>query len=62
MEEPVVNSKNELFNLSLRDIFYKYVRFLPLFILSVAFALLIAYLYLRYAVPIYSVTGSMLIR
>lgn len=62
MEEPVVNSKNELFNLSLRDIFYKYVRFLPLFILSVAFALLIAYLYLRYSVPIYSVTGSMLIR
>jgi len=62
MEEPVVNSKNELFNLSLRDIFYKYVRFLPLFILSVAFALLIAYLYLRYAVPIYSVTGSMLIK
>ena len=62
MEEPVVNSKNELFNLSLRDIFYKYVRFLPLFILSVAFALLIAYLYLRYTVPIYSVTGSMLIR
>ncbi len=62
MEEPVENSKKELFNLSLRDIFYKYVRFLPIFILSVAFALLIAYLYLRYTVPIYSVTGSMLIR
>jgi capsular exopolysaccharide synthesis family protein len=54
--------KAELWNLSLRDIFYKYVRFLPLFILSVAFALLIAYLYLRYAVPIYSVSGAMLIR
>lgn len=54
--------KAELWNLSLRDIFYKYVRFLPLFILSVAFALLIAYLYLRYTVPIYSVTGSLLIR
>ena len=63
MEEPVVNSsKNELWNLSLRDIFYKYVRFLPLFVLSVAFALLIAYLYLRYAIPIYNVSGSMLIR
>ncbi len=62
MEESVVNSKNEFGNLSLRDIFYKYVRFLPLFILSVAFALLIAYLYLRYTVPVYSVTGSMLIR
>lgn len=67
MEEPVVNSpnttgKNELWTLSLRDIFYKYIRFLPLFILSVAFALLIAYLYLRYAIPVYNVTGSMLIR
>lgn len=56
------HSKSELWNLSLRDIFYKYVRFLPLFVLSVAFSLLIAYLYLRYAVPIYSVSGSMTIR
>jgi len=55
-------SRSELWTLSLRDIFYKYVRFLPLFILSVAFALLIAYLYLRYTIPIYSVSGSMLIR
>ena len=63
MEEPVVNSnKNELFNLSLRDVFYKYIRFLPLFILSVSFALLIAYIYLRYTIPIYSVSGSMIIR
>ncbi len=61
MEEQV-NSKSELNNLSLRDIFYKYIRFLPLFVLSVAFALLIAYLYLRYTVPIYSVSSSMLIR
>ena len=63
MEEQVVNSnKNELFNLSLRDVFYKYIRFLPLFILSVAFALLIAYIYLRYTIPIYSVSSSMIIR
>ncbi len=56
------NAKSELWSLSLRDVFYKYVRFLPLFILSVAFALLIAYLYLRYSIPVYSVSGSMLIR
>lgn len=56
------SNKSELWNLSLRDIFYKYVRFLPLFILSVAFSLLIAYLYLRYAIPVYSVGGSMIIR
>jgi tyrosine-protein kinase Etk/Wzc len=54
--------KSELWNLSLRDIFYKYVRFLPLFILSIAFTLFISYLYLRYAIPVYNVSGSMIIR
>ncbi len=66
MEDPnskiISENKKELWNLSLRDVFYKYARFLPLFVLSVAFALLIAFLYLRYTVPIYSVGGSMLIR
>lgn len=66
MEESFNNNtnsaKSELWTLSLRDIFYKYVRFLPLFILSIAFALLIAYLYLRYSIPVYSVSGSMIIR
>ncbi len=66
MPEPVSKttneSKSELWNLSLRDVFYKYVRFLPLFVLSVAFALLIAFLFLRYSVPVYAVGGSMLIR
>jgi capsular exopolysaccharide synthesis family protein len=56
------NNKNELWNLSFRDLFYKYVRFLPLFVISVAVALLIAYAYLRYTVPIYSVGGTMLIK
>ena len=56
------NNKSELFSLSLRDLFYKYVRFLPIFILSVALALFIAYAYLRYATPIYAVSGSMSIK
>ncbi len=55
-------NKSELANLSIRDLFYKYIRFLPLFILSVAFALLGAFLYLRYKVPIYQVAGSMIIK
>jgi capsular exopolysaccharide synthesis family protein len=66
MQEPVSKNtnegKSELWNLSLRDVFFKYVRFLPLFVLSVAFALLISFLYLRYAVPVYSVGGSIIIR
>jgi tyrosine-protein kinase Etk/Wzc len=62
LQEQVNTNKRELWNMSIRDLFYKYVRFLPLFILSVAFALLIAYLYLRYTVPQFNVVGSMLIR
>jgi hypothetical protein len=38
---------------SIKDLFFRYVRFLPLFIISVALALLVAYLYLRYTTPIY---------
>jgi len=55
-------NRSELLSLSFRDLFYKYVRFLPLFLLSVAFALFIAYIYLRYATPIYNAGGTMLIK
>ena len=54
--------RSELWSLSLRDLFYKYVRFLPFFILSVALALFGAYAYLRYATSIYSTTGTILIK
>jgi tyrosine-protein kinase Etk/Wzc len=65
MEDQAINNSNaksELWSLSFRDLFYKYVRFLPLFVLSVAFALLGAYMYLRYKVPTYSSTGSLIIK
>jgi len=62
MEESVNSGKSELGNISFRDLFYKYVRFLPLFVLSVAFALLGAYMYLRYTIPIYNVGGSLVIK
>lgn len=62
IQEQQISNKSELWSLSLRDLFYKYVRFLPLFILSVAFALLIAYVYLRYSTPTYSVGGTLLIK
>src|SRR6185503_4199000 len=54
--------KSELWNLSLRDLFYKYVRFLPLFVLSVAITLFAAFIYLRYTVPIYRVGSSLIIK
>jgi len=62
MEEQVNTSRSELWSLSFRDLFYKYVRFLPFFLLSTAFALFIAFVYLRYATPIYSVGGTLLIK
>ena len=56
------SNKSELFSLSLRDLFYKYVRFLPIFILSVTFALFVAYVYLRYATRYYNVGGTLHIK
>jgi capsular exopolysaccharide synthesis family protein len=55
-------NKSELFSLSLRDLFYKYVRFLPMFVLAVAFALFVAYVYLRYATKYYNIAGTMHIK
>jgi tyrosine-protein kinase Etk/Wzc len=52
------NVKADLGNLTIRDIFFKYVRFIPIFLISIAIALLGAYLYLRYSTPIYRATGA----
>src|SRR5258708_40197391 len=62
MQENVSQNRSELWNLSFRDLFYKYVRFLPLFVLSVALTLFGDYIYLRYSIPIYKVAGSMVIK
>ena len=65
MEESLSNkneARSELWNLTIRDVFYKYVRFLPIFILSVALALFGAYAYLRYTTPIYSTGSTMIIK
>ncbi|MEN9525993.1 MAG: hypothetical protein RLZZ256_1377, partial [Bacteroidota bacterium] len=45
-----------------RDQVYKYVRYMPLFVVSIAISLMAAYVYLRYTVPVYSSTGSLLIK
>ncbi len=65
METPLSTkneARSELWNLTIRDVFYKYVRFLPVFVLSVALALFGAYAYLRYATEIYSTGSTMLIK
>lgn len=60
--EEQFNPNSELGNLGVKDLFFKYIRFLPLFILSLAFALFGAYLYLRYATPIYKSSGAVMIK
>lgn len=64
MEEQIQiqSAKSELSNLGIKDLFYKYIRFLPLFIISVALSLLVAYVYLRYATLVYESSGSMIIQ
>lgn len=57
MEGNQSNTK-DLGNLTIKDMFFKYVRFLPVFLVSVAVCLLAAYLYLRYTTPIYRVGGT----
>jgi len=53
------SGNKDLGTLSIKDLFFKYVRFLPVFLVSVAVCLLGAYLYLRYTTPIYRVTGTL---
>lgn len=64
MEEQIQiqTAKSELARLTFKDLVYKYIRFLPLFIISVALALLVAYVYLRYATLVYQSTGTMIIQ
>jgi tyrosine-protein kinase Etk/Wzc len=62
IEEQYIENKNELGSLGVKDLFFKYVRFLPVFILSLALALFGSYIYLRYATPIYRATGTLRIK
>jgi capsular exopolysaccharide synthesis family protein len=62
IEEQKFNNKNELAALGIKDIFFKYIRFLPYFIISLALALLGAWTYLRYATPTYTSSGSLQIK
>ena len=62
MEDQFNFNRSELGNLSIRDLFFKYIRFLPFFVLGIALMLFAAYGYLRYATRIYSSTGTLLIK
>ncbi len=61
MEEKELEINNELSGLTIKELFYKYLRFLPWVVICLALSLLGAWLYLRYATQIYGATGTMLI-
>src|SRR5688500_7111764 len=60
LTQPVKRADTNTVNV--KDLFYKYVRFLPLFILSVLLALFGAFLYLRYTSPIYQSNGAIIVK
>jgi capsular exopolysaccharide synthesis family protein len=62
MEDQFRVTKTETAGMSVKDVLFKYLRFLPLFILSLALALLIAFIYLRYSTPIYQSQGALIVK
>lgn len=63
MEEEVsVHKTRGEQSLNIKELFFKYVRFLPLYIISVALALFGAYMYLRYATESYRSAANIVIQ
>jgi capsular exopolysaccharide synthesis family protein len=62
MEDQIEPVKAESSGLDIKELFFRYIRFLPLFIISVAVCLLAAYLYLRYATPVYKSNGALIVK
>lgn len=54
--------QNQVEEINLKAILYKYVRFWYLFVLGIGMALTLAFLYLRYATPEYTIKSKVLIR
>ncbi|MCW3108668.1 MAG: hypothetical protein JWQ09_3174 [Segetibacter sp.] len=57
----LIKKEDKKFKLSPKELIFKYLIFLPLFIISVGISLSIAYFYLRYQIPYYNSGISILI-
>ena len=62
MEDQFQTVKTEAAGMSVKDVLFKYIRFLPLFIISLALALLVAFIYLRYTTPVYKSQGALIVK
>jgi tyrosine-protein kinase Etk/Wzc len=56
------STENQTIKISLKDFLLRYVRYIPLFIVSICLALFVAFLYLRYTVPFYTARATLMIR
>lgn len=54
-----INTQSKEFNL--KEFVFKYLRYLPLLVGCILLSLILAFIKIRYATPIYNVTGSLLI-
>lgn len=57
-----VTKAPEQSSLTAKDLLFKYIRFLPLFVISLALALLVAFIYLRYTTPVYRSSGALIVK
>ncbi len=62
MEDQFILERKETTGLTFKDILFKYLRFLPFFVISLALALLSGYLYLRYTTPTYQSNGALVVK
>lgn len=64
MEERVFvhKTRSDVSGMSIKEYVFKYLRYLPLYIIFIALALLGAYVYLRYATEVYESVGQIVIR
>ena len=60
--EEILDLNQKKTGLTPREMFLKYVRFLPWVVISLAVMLLLAYLKLRYSTPIYNVSAKLLVK
>ncbi|MGI8600861.1 MAG: GumC family protein [Chitinophagaceae bacterium] len=62
MEDQLILERKEATGLTFKDILFKYLRFLPFFVISLALAMLSGYLYLRYTTPTYQSNGALVVK
>lgn len=58
----LLKEDDKKFKLSPKELIFKYLIFLPLFIISVGISLSVAHIYLRYQIPYYSSGISLLVK